>query len=229
MRLITAHKGGLIGWARVKGKPGHSSQPDRYVNAVMIAADLVSFISKVRADMRAGSRMEQFDPPYSTIQVNQIIGGSHGNIVAESCRFFWEMRVVPGADDWAVFRQIEQYARDVLEPRMKEVDPACGIEFDIVARIPALAPTEPDVERDILALLGDRASEAVPYGSEAGIFQNAGIPAVVCGPGDIAQAHQPEEYIDEAELHRCSQFLVKLVRSECLGDDRPWPPAGAQV
>jgi acetylornithine deacetylase len=210
MSLINAHKGGLIGWARVTGKAGHSSQPDRYVNAVMIAADLISYISRIREDMRAGSRMEQFDPPYSTIQVNQIHGGSHGNIVAEACRFFWEMRVVPGVDDWAVFHRIEQYARETLEPAMKAIDPACGIAFDVVARIPALAPSHAELESEILSLLGGSRPEAVPYGSEAGIFQNAGVPSVVCGPGDIAQAHQPEEYIELSELERCTRFLPRL-------------------
>jgi acetylornithine deacetylase len=163
--------------------------------------------------MRADVRMDQFDPPYSTIQVNQIVGGSHGNIVAENCRFFWEMRVVPGIDDRAVFRRIEQFARETLEPAMKAIDPACGIAFDIVARIPALAPGHTDVEAEILAFLDAGAPEAVPYGSEAGIFQNAGIPAFVCGPGDIAQAHQPEEYVEEAELARCTRFLTQLCGS----------------
>jgi acetylornithine deacetylase len=210
MRLIHAHKGGLIGWATVTGKAGHSSQPDRYVNAVMVGAELIAFINRIREAMRADVQMDQFDPPYSTIQVNQIVGGSHGNIVAENCRFFWEMRVVPGTDDRAVFRRIEQYARERLEPAMKAIDPACGIAFDIVARIPALAPGHTDVEAEILAILDSGVPEAVPYGSEAGIFQNAGIPAVICGPGDIAQAHQPEEYIEEAELARCTRFLKRL-------------------
>jgi acetylornithine deacetylase len=219
MRLINAHKGGLIGWAHVTGKAGHSSQPDRYVNAVMVAAELISCINRIRADMRAGSQIEGFDPPYSTIQVNQIVGGSHGNIVAESCRFFWEMRVVPGVDDRAIFQQIERYAREVLEPEMKKVDPACGIRFDIVARIPALAPSHAELEAEILAVLGDTVPQAVPYGSEAGIFQNAGVRAVVCGPGDIAQAHQPEEYIEETELARCGDFLLRLCRSAASRED----------
>ena len=84
MELVTAHKGGLIGWTTVKGKPGHSSQPDKYVNAVMVAADLIAYINRIRSEMRAGSQLEGLDPPYSTIQVNQITGGLHGNIVAES-------------------------------------------------------------------------------------------------------------------------------------------------
>lgn len=211
MQVINAHKGGLIGWANITGKAGHSSQPDRYVNAVMVAAKLIAFIEDLRGEMRAGPFFETLDPPYSTIQVNTIQGGSHGNIVAAACRFFWEMRIIPGQSDRAVLDRIVKYAREELEPAMKAVDPACGIDFDIQARIPALLPNDDkSLHEGIMALLGQATPQAVSYGSEAGIFQEAGVPAIICGPGDIAQAHQPEEFIEQSQLDACVNFLERI-------------------
>jgi acetylornithine deacetylase len=211
MELVSAHKGGLIGWTTVTGTPGHSSQPDRYVNAVMAAADLIAFINRIRAEMRDGPRFEGLDPPYSTIQVNQIAGGLHGNIVAERCRFFWEMRIIPGESDLAVLERMERFAREHLEPAMKAVATTAGIAFEVQARIPGLRPNDdPAIEAELLGLLGRGSARAVPYGTEAGIFQNAGIPSVVIGPGDAADAHQPDESIACDELARSIDFLARL-------------------
>ncbi|MGF9694234.1 acetylornithine deacetylase [Rhizobium sp. 0TCS1.26] len=215
MELVSAHKGGLIGWARVRGKPGHSSQPDRYVNAVMAAAELIAEINRIRVDMRSGPQFEGLDPPYSTIQVNQIKGGLHGNIVAETCDFFWEMRVIPGENDLAVLDRIRSYAANVLEPAMKAVDPACGISIEVQARIPGLKPETDGLTREVLGLLDRQALRYVSYGTEAGIFQLAGTPSFVVGPGDIADAHQPDEGIEIAELERCVAFLDRLGESCC--------------
>ena len=212
MELITAHKGGMIGWAHVKGVPGHSSQPDKYVNAVMVAAELVAEITRISTDMKAGPQLDLFDPPYSTIQVNQIKGGLHGNIVAEDCAFFWEMRVVPGTDDRAVFDRFARHAAEVLEPAMKRISDSAGIRFDVMARIPLLAPTgDAALEAELLALLDQTAPRGVSYGTEAGHFAAAGIPSVVCGPGDIADAHQPDESIAVAQLDACVGVLTQLV------------------
>ncbi|MGV8935591.1 MAG: acetylornithine deacetylase [Allorhizobium sp.] len=211
MDLVSAHKGGLIGWARVKGKPGHSSQPDRYVNAVMVAAEMIAEINRIRADMRQGPQFEGLDPPYSTIQVNLVKGGLHGNIVAETCDFFWEMRVIPGESDMAVLERMKRFASEQLEPAMKAIDPACGIEFDIQARIPGLKPNGDDaLTTELLQALGRTEPRFVSYGTEAGIFQDAGVPSVVIGPGDIADAHQPDEPVEIAELERCIAFLEQL-------------------
>jgi acetylornithine deacetylase len=214
MGVVAAHKGGLIGWATVRGKPGHSSQPDRYVNAVMVAADLIAEINRIRAEMRDGPRVEGIEPPYSTIQVNQISGGLHGNIVAEMCRFFWEMRIIPGESDLAVLERIETFAREKLEPRMKAVDPETGISIDVQARIPPLRRNDdPAIEAEMLALTGANDVRFVPYGTEAGIFQNAGVPAIIVGPGNTSQAHQPDEAIPRAQLDRCVAFIGKVAET----------------
>ncbi|MFB9949638.1 acetylornithine deacetylase [Rhizobium puerariae] len=216
MDLIAAHKGGLIGWCRIKGKPGHSSRPDRYVNAVMAAGDMLAEINRIREDMRNGPGFDGFDPPYSTIQVNLIRGGLHGNIVSESCEFFWEMRIIPGESDMAVLEHMKRFAAEQIEPAMKAIDPECGVFFEVQARIPGLKPNDdPALDRELLALLGRTEPRYVPYGTEAGIFQIAGIPSVVIGPGDIADAHQPDESIAVSELEKCVAFLDRLGDTCC--------------
>lgn len=216
MDLIAAHKGGLIGWCRIKGKPGHSSQPDRYVNAVMAAGDMIAEINRIREDMRDGPRFEGLDPPYSTIQVNVIKGGLHGNIVSESCEFFWEMRLIPGESDLAVLERMQRFAAEKLDPAMKAIDPECGVVFDVQARIPGLKPNDdPALDKELLALLGRKEPRYVPYGTEAGIFQIAGVPSVVIGPGDIADAHQPDESVAISELEKCVAFLDQLGETCC--------------
>lgn len=214
MDLVTAHKGGCIGWCHVTGKPGHSSQPEKGVNAVMAAAEMIGEIGRIYADMKAGPLFDALDPPYSTIQVNQIEGGSHGNILAEHTRFFWEMRIVPGESDDAILSRMGQFANH-LEQSMKLVDPACGIRFDVLARIPALAPTgDAALEAELLALLSREKTRAVSYGTEAGIFAAAGTPSVVIGPGDIADAHQPDESIAISQMAACCDFLLKLAEAQ---------------
>lgn len=210
MRLVDAHKGGCIGWTHVKGKPGHSSNPGLGVNAVMIAAELIAEINRIYEDMQKGPMFKGLTPPHSTIQVNQVQGGSHGNIIAEDAKFFWEMRLVPGQKDSDVLDRMQAKAR-ALEKAMKAVDPATGIRLDIQARIPALVPAvDPALQSQLLKLLGQERPEAVSYGTEAGIFANAGTPAVVVGPGDIRDAHQPDEAIDIAQMAACCDFLLAL-------------------
>ncbi|MBZ9772236.1 acetylornithine deacetylase [Mesorhizobium sp. CO1-1-8] len=211
MQVVTAHKGGLLNRVRIKGKPGHSSQPDRHVNAVMVAAQLIAHIEAVQRELRAGPVFSGLDPAYSTTQVNMVHGGTAQNIVAEHCEFSWEARFIPGQDDLAMVEAVKAFAARELEPAMKAIDNACGIEFIIEAHVPALRPNaNADLERHLMELLGQSAPKAVSYGSEAGIFQAAGVPAIICGPGDIAQAHQPEEFIAQSDLDSCVDFLVKV-------------------
>lgn len=216
MQLVHAHKGGLIGWGHVTGRPGHSSQPDRAVNAVMAGAECIVRFGEARAALRAGRQDTAFDPPHSTVQVNLVEGGTGKNIVAEACDFFWEMRVLPGEDDRAVLAGIEARIGAEVVPAMQAVDRGCGVRFSVDARIPALAPNaDGAAEARLLALLGQDAAMSVPYGSEAGIFQLAGVPSVILGPGDIAQAHQPEEFVERSQLAACVAVLRRVVGEFC--------------
>ncbi|MRX50110.1 acetylornithine deacetylase [Paracoccus sp. S-4012] len=214
MELVTAHKGGCIGWAHVHGKPGHSSQPERGANAVMAAGELIAHAAGIYEGMRTtGPRMEAFNPPWSTLQVNQVEGGTHGNILAEHCRFFWEMRLIPGVSFDDVLAELRGKAAEI-EARMRAVDPACSIRFDELARIPPLAPMgDAALERMLLDLLGRDTARAAPYGTEAGIFAAAGVPSVVIGPGRLADAHQPDESIAVSEMEHCTAFLTRLAET----------------
>jgi acetylornithine deacetylase len=210
MKVVTAHKAGLLVHVRVRGKSGHSSQPHRYVNAVMIAARLIAHIDRVGGGLREGPRFEGLDPPYSTTQVNTVAGGTALNVVAEHCEFLWEGRFIPGQSDMAMVNAVKDFAVRELEPAMKGIDPVCDIEFTVLAQVPALRPNaDSSYEAVFMELLGQSRASAVAYGSEAGIFQTAGVPAIICGPGDIAQAHQPEEYIAYSQLECCVDFLHK--------------------
>ena len=215
LRLVNAHKGGLVARAQVTGRAGHSSQPERCVNAVMAAAECITRVNAMRAAMRVGAQDPAFDPSWSTMQVNRIEGGEALNIVAASCRFFFEMRVLPGVDDHAVLAELEQTVAREIVPGMQAVDPDCGVRFEVTARIPALAASAPDVEARLLHLFGQNAAVAVPYGSEAGIFQGAGMPAVIIGPGNIVQAHQPEEWLSREQFDACGPLLERLVTEFC--------------
>ncbi len=214
MDLVSAHKGGLIGWAKVRGKPGHSSQPDRYVNAVMAAADLIGEINRIRVDMRSGPQFDGLDPPYSTIQVNQIKGGLHGNIVAEACDFFWECgssrrrRSCRARTHPALCARGDRACHESGRPGLRHFDRGAGTHSRPEARsrnTDAAAPRTPGQAKTPLCL----------YGTEAGIFQLNGTPSFVIGPGDIGDAHQPDEGIEIAELERCVAFptaSAKLLR-----------------
>ena len=121
------------------------------------------------------------------------------------------MRIIPGESDIAVLNRMETYAREQLEPAMKAIASDTGISFDIQARIPSLRPNaDATIEAEVLSVLGGDSAKAVPFGTEAGIFQNAGIPSVVVGPGDAVDAHQPDESIACDELDHCVEFLVRL-------------------
>ncbi len=216
LKLVNAHKGGLIGWAYVTGRPGHSSQPGRAVNAVMAAAACVQRFSELYASFQAAPHDDAFDPPWSTCQVNRIEGGEGLNIVAGHARFFWEMRLLPGRDDRAALQSVQDRVAAEIVLAMQAVDPAAGVRWEIMARIPALAACGRDMEARLLHLLGQNAPVVVPYGSEAGIFQEAGMPAVIIGPGNIAQAHQPDEWIERAQLDGCVAMLDRLVAAFCL-------------
>lgn len=215
MQLVNAHKGGLIGWATVIGKTGHSSHPGAGVNAISVAADCIRRFDALAARLRQGPVDPMFDPPWSTTGVNIIQGGEGLNLLAGTCRFFWEMRVLPGVDDGALLAEVQQGIEAEIVPAMRAVHPSCNVQFEVTVRIPALAAAAPALEGQLLAMLGQSAPLAVAYGSEAGIFQEAGIPSVIVGLGSIEQAHQPDEWIDAGQLLACAAVLDRLVGTFC--------------
>ncbi|WP_347312979.1 acetylornithine deacetylase [Defluviimonas sp. SAOS-178_SWC] len=214
MRVVTGHKGGIGFGTRLKGFPVHSSMMHEGVNAIMEAAKLIGWANARNAENRArppGPLATMFDPPWTTVHVGQIEGGTAHNITAEHCRMGLDFRVVPGeeGEDWAT--AYEAMVAEVAAG-MKAVRPEAGIELIRQFDVPPLVPeADGNAERLARALTGDNGTHVVSYGTEAGHFQKAGYSAVVCGPGDIAQAHQADEFIEVSEFEAGWRFMQGLV------------------
>jgi acetylornithine deacetylase len=213
-----AHKGVYRYRCCVRGKEAHSSLTPRSVNAIEMAARLVG---RVR-DMAEGFEREEpryagFDVPFSTASVGQFHGGIADNVVPRDAEFRYEFRDLPTADARAMQEQVVAYARS-LEPAMQQVAPETGFRFETICEIPSFLGSEADaVTRLALRLSGERRTTLVAFGTEAGLFKNAGIPTVVCGPGSIEQAHQPDEYVSLEQLGRCEKFLTELAAVQEIG------------
>jgi acetylornithine deacetylase len=213
-----AHKGVYRYRCCVRGKEAHSSLTPRSVNAIEMAARLVG---KVR-DMAEGfereePRYEGFDVPFSTASVGQFHGGIADNVVPRDAEFRYEFRDLPTADARAMQEQVLAHAR-ALEPAMKAVAPEAGFRFETICEIPSFLGSAGDgITRLAQRLSGEQRTTLVAFGTEAGIFKNAGIPTVVCGPGSISQAHQPDEYVSLEQLARCEAFMRGLAATREIG------------
>jgi acetylornithine deacetylase len=216
MRVVNGHKSAVRFTTEVTGHESHSALTDKGVNAIMVASEIIHEISQIREELIAvGDASNRYDPPYSTIHVGVISGGTANNIVPKTCSFNWETRLLPTADENYVPDRIAALTRK-LEPAMKAVSPLAGIYVDKANAVPGLA-SEKDSPAEQLALQCSRtnSTHTVSYCTEAGLFQQAGIPAVVCGPGSIEQAHKPDEYIAVSELRTCEVFLRRLADTCC--------------
>jgi acetylornithine deacetylase len=214
---ITGQKGLQVRRCRVKGREAHSSRTPYGVNAVEAAAELIAKIRSIGRRIQLDGPFDPaFDPPYSTVHCGTVHGGTVQNIVPSHCDFTYEIRNLPGHDPEPLLAEIERHARDSLEPEMKQVDPEAGFAFFDRARLPdyEIAESHSAVVLVKQALGTGRAGRA-SYMTEAGLFGRAGIPTVICGPGHIAQAHEPDEFIARSELARCEGFLLKL--AELIG------------
>lgn len=212
MRVVAAHKGISVHRTTVSGHEVHSSQPHRGVSAVMIACELVSWLTR-RAAERAERpvRGSPYDPPYSTITCGRIRGGTAPNIIARDCAFEWDMRAVPEDDPDSLRDAFEVFCDD-HRARMRAIAPGSGIVTEILANAPAFR-MDPDSEAEQLAraLTGDNGRGAVSFAAEAGLFQQAGYSTIVCGPGSIDQAHQPNEFITIDQVRRATATLRRLI------------------
>jgi acetylornithine deacetylase len=213
MKTITGHKGICDLECIVHGKESHSSLAPYAVNAVEYAAELVAYAKSVaRRIANEGPFNKQFDPPFTTVHVGVFKGGTALNIVPNRCEFSLEVRNIPEVDAETVIEEIRQYAFKNLEPRMKDIDPKTGFEFKYTAGVHSfdIANDNPMVDL-VLSLSGANSTEKVSFATEAGIFAHEGIPTVVCGPGSIAQAHKPNEFIAREQLVKCEHFMDRLV------------------
>ena len=214
-----AHKGVYRYRCCVRGKEAHSSLTPQSVNAIEMAARLVG---KVR-DMAEGferdePRYEGFDVPFSTASVGQFHGGIADNVVPRDAEFNYEFRDLPTADVAAMQAQVLAHAR-ALEPAMKKVAPDAGFRFETICEVPSFLGSAQDaVTRLAQRLSGESGTTLVAFGTEAGIFKSSGIPTVVCGPGSITQAHQPDEYVSLEQLSRCEAFMQGLAATKVFSD-----------
>ncbi len=205
-----AHKGVYRWRCCIKGRAAHSSLTPRSVNAIEIGARVVGKLGDMAERFRTGPQYEGFDVPYTTSSVGVIQGGIADNVVPEDCRFHYEFRNLPGADVRAMQGEVLAFAAS-LEPAMRAVAPEAGIRFEPICETPAFLARADDPAVLLAARLAEAdATTLVAFGTEAGLFQAAGIPTVVCGPGHIAQAHQADEYVSLAQLAASERFLLGL-------------------
>ncbi|UQP02018.1 acetylornithine deacetylase [Burkholderia multivorans] len=215
MRPIIAHKGINAYRCCVRGHAAHSSLTPKGLNAIEYAARLICRIRDIADRFRAEGPFDTlYDVPFTTAQTSTIQGGNAINTVPAECRFDFEFRNLPTLDPEQIFARIEAYANETLLPQMRREHPNAAIEFSKIAAAPGLDATEQAaITQLVRALTADQDKRKVAYGTEAGLFERAGIPSVVCGPGNIEQAHKPNEYVELAQLAACEQFLRKFIRS----------------
>lgn len=214
MRIIEGHKGCYEYTTRFQGLEGHGSAPDIGVNAVEYAVRYVNRLMELREDLKsmtpAGS---QFEPPWTTMNIGALQGGSVHNVIAPKAEVKWEMRPVQTSDADYVKSEIGHYCENVLLPAMQAVHPNASIETEIMGEVAGLIPTDENEARQIVSeLTGANTTDLVAFGTEAGLFQSLGMDVIVCGPGSIEQAHKADEFLAIDQLTQCLTLLEKLTK-----------------
>lgn len=213
MQPIIAHKGTHRFRCCITGREAHSSYTPQGVNSIEYAARLIVYIRQM-ADRLAQleTRDYAFTVPFTTLQTGTIRGGLASNIVPKDCEFQFEARTMPGASAEKLYQEIQDYAATLL-PEMQRIEPNAAIQFEWVASAPGLNMEEDDAIVQLASALSrNRPNGAVSYGTEAGLFQQAGIPSVICGPGNIEQAHRPNEFVSMLQLAQCEAFMLRLIQ-----------------
>ncbi|MEZ5971673.1 MAG: acetylornithine deacetylase [Hyphomonadaceae bacterium] len=210
MKVVSAHKGVRSFIVDVVGREGHSSLPDQGVSAVMEALKLMALVAEMGEEARALTH-PHFNPPGPTMTIGKVEGGTASNILARRCSFVWDCRCPETAQGDAIEARFRALAADV-DARIKARAPEGGVTITRRTNTPGLA-IERDSEAETLAraVTGDNETRAVAYAAEAGLFQRAGIPAIICGPGSIEQAHQPDEWIERAQIEEGAAFMRRLI------------------
>ena len=212
MKPILAHKGKLNLLVRARGKPGHSSEPGKGVNAIFAVAQAVNYVAEeARRFAQEGPFEEGFDPPHTTTHVGTIQGGSILNIIPEHAEFIMEWRNIPGDDAERHVERLKAHVAAHIEPAMHAVDPTTGFSYEVLNVMPGMA-IAPDhaLTSAVKQITGANSAGKVSYGTESGYYQAANIPTIICGPGHIAQAHQPDEWIAQDQLDACDAFIRRL-------------------
>ncbi|WP_409300361.1 acetylornithine deacetylase [Pseudomonas sp. KCJK8993] len=212
LRPVLGHKGKLAMRCQVRGAACHSAYASQGVNAIEYAAQLIGKLGEIGTRLAQPQHHDRrFDPPFTTLQTGIIRGGRALNIVPQDCQFDFEVRTLPGFDPRQVVDELQDYAEQQLLPGMRAVHADTAIDLQPLSAYPGLA-TAPDSEAaELLALLsGSREFGTVAFGTEGGLFHEAGIPTVVCGPGSMDQGHKPDEFISLEQLAACDALLLRL-------------------
>ena len=213
MKPVIGHKGIMDVSCRVHGKAAHSSMTHVGVNAVENAAEVISFLRGMAKRIAAeGPFDENYDPPYTTVHVGTIHGGTAQNIIPHDCTFTFEFRSIAAVDPHALLAEVTDYANRELAPEMKKRGVDNPFKFEIGCDVPGMdTPEGDDVVRLVCKLTGANDCAHVSFATEGGRFEKVGIPAIICGPGHIEQAHKPDEFVAKAQLDACDTFLKKFL------------------
>lgn len=217
MRVVIGHKGKHGYRCRVRGLACHSAYAPQGVNAVEAAAEIIAYLKGMARRFRDRGPFDPlFDVSHTTVHTGVIHGGTALNIVPKECSFDFEFRHLPGDRPEALFEEVKQFAEREVLPEMRRIDPNSGFDWEVLSLMPGLDVTaDSDTARLALGLTEMRDVGKVSYGTEASLFQAAGMPAVVCGPGSIEQAHKPNEYVSLDQIAQCEAFLRRLMQRMC--------------
>jgi len=212
MKVITAHKGKLSMGCHVRGKEAHSSLAPHGVNAIQAAAKVVNHLTGMADDKaKNGPFDHDYDVPHTTVHTGLISGGTQLNIVPGRCSFEFEFRYLPDDSPAELLAGVKRFAEEEVAPAMQAIDPASGFAWEELPSFPGLnIPVEAEVVALAKTLSGGNATGKVAFGTEAGLFDHSGIPAVVCGPGSIDQAHKPDEFVTLEQVALCERFMDRL-------------------
>ncbi len=214
MRIIEGHKGCFEYTTEFRGLAGHASSPERGVNAVEYAVRYISRLMALAEELKTRApKGNRFDPPWTTLQVGTISGGAARNVIADHCAVEWEMRPVRNEDADFVKDRIRTFVEAELKPAMQAVFAGADIVTHVIGEVDGLEPvTESEARQIVSELTGLTEAEVVAFGTEAGLFQKAGISSVICGPGSIEQAHKADEFVSLEQLDQCLGMLERLGR-----------------
>ena len=210
---VLGHKGKLAVRCDVQGAACHSAYAPSGVNAIEYAACLIRELVRLGEELKAPQHLNvAFDPPFSTVQTGVMSGGKALNIVPQQCSFDFEVRSLPTQDPWQVAHQLRLYAEQTLLPAMQAVSAQCAIGFSELSSYPGLATSSQSQAAEWVAqFCGSQDFGTVAFGSEGGLFDQAGIPTVVCGPGSMEQGHKADEFISLQQLEACDRMLERVV------------------
>ena len=213
MRPVIAHKGKVSARCTVHGHETHSALTHEGANAVEAAAEIVTFLKNMaRRHRDHGPYDSGFVPPYTTIHTGTIRGGTALNIVPRECSFDFEFRPIAADDPATLLAEVQAFARDKLLPELRAVSADADIHFDVMNDTPGLSmPPDHALVKLTQALSGANSTDKVSYTAEAGLFQGAEIPSVLCGPGSIEQAHKPNEFVALDQIRACENFMARLL------------------